>query len=97
MSFGLLLVCSVLIVVLPMTTFFSVKDGALDPVLRWMFPYDITDAIRLNTAAIAAVLAVNLVLVTFAILAWLEDPDASAAKQKLRKAKETKAKSKKDD
>lgn len=97
MSFGLLLVCSVMLVVLPMGTFFSVKDGALDRVLEWMFPYPITDAIRLNAAAIAAVLAVNAVLVTFAILAWLEDPEAAAAKRKVRKTKAVKAQAKKDD
>lgn len=67
-----LVVFSLLMVALPLGTFFSANQGAWDALLRPLVGSQVLEANRLLLAGGLAVAAVNLVLVSFVVSAWRE-------------------------
>ena len=74
MGLGTLLFFSVLMVVVPLGTFFSAKQGRLDGPLGALVGQGALESNRLVVAGLAGVAAVNLVVATFVVVAWLEPP-----------------------
>lgn len=77
-----LLLFSLLMITVPLVTFYSALHGRLDPLLQPLLgPHLLADS-RLTVAGGLGVLAVNAVLAAFLLAAWREaPPPPKAAKQ----------------
>lgn len=74
MALGTLVLFSLLMVVLPLSTFFSTWKGRWDGVLQPVLGQQLLEDNRLAVAGVLGVLGVNLVLAAFVAAAWLERP-----------------------
>lgn len=76
-----LLLHSVLMVLAPLVTFLFVSNGAIDGALASAFPGPVTDHTRAVAGGLLAVLAVNVVIISFLVFAWRESPPVAKGKK----------------
>lgn len=73
MGLRILLLFSLLLAAIPLLTLFAGAQGTLDPVFVALIgPQLLTESNRLLLSGVAAVAAVNVVLIAFLITAWKE-------------------------